>query len=233
MQKFFKNMIVNPLEQLDCCTGKVFRNAFFYLLKIASILVAILGLYLIISGFFGKTGYFATLRGSSGFELVRSIICFVITLALNILMFSAISIILWKRADGFIKREFSSVLFIFPKLIKIVGETVSVLPAIASTISFTAIILAAIPYAPVEGLISLTGGMSTALINDFIGNTFSAIFVQSFHDYFTLLINGGVLGLIKGFTLSFLILLGTYVIAEFFEIVIAFLSQERTSKNNS
>ena len=230
MQTLFKTLIANPLEQLDCSTGKVFRFAFFYLLKIASVLVTILGLYLVISGFFGKTGYFATLRGSSGFELVRSIICFIITLSLNILMFLAISAILWKRANDFMKQSFSGVLFIFPKLIKIIGETVCILPAFAATISFFAIVLAAIPYAPVEGLIGLTGGMSTALINDFIGNTFSAIFIDNFHDYITLLFSGGFLGLLKGFGLSFLILLGSYMTAEFFEIIIAFFMRENSAK---
>ena len=230
MRNLYKTLIANPLNQLDSSTGKIFRLAFFYLLKTASILATILGLYLVISGFFGKTGYFATLRGSSGFELVRSIICFIITLSLNITLFLVISAILWKRANDFMKREFSGVLFIFPKLIKIIGETVCILPIFAATISFFAIALAAIPYAPVEGLISLTGGMSTALINDFIGNTFSAIFIDNFSDYITLLINGGFLGLIKGFGLSFLILMGSYMIAELFEIIIAFLMREKYAK---
>jgi uncharacterized membrane protein len=231
MRNIFKTIISNPLEQLDCSTGKVFRVTFFYILKAAAIVVAILGLYLIISGFFGKTGYFATLRGSfSGFELFRSIVCFIITLFLNLFMFFIVSGVLWKRANDFRNRDFSSVLFVFPKLIKIMGEAICVLPAIASTISFVAIALAAIPYAPVEGLISMTGGVSTALINNFIGNTFSAIFVQSFHDYISLLLNGGLLGLFKGFALSFLILLGTYFVAEFFEIFIAFFMRDRATK---
>ncbi len=231
MTKLFRTLIANPLQQLDCSTGKVFRFTFFYILKAAAVVVALMGLYLIITGLFGKTGYFATLRGSfSGFELVRSIICFVITLFLNLLMFFIVSGVLWKRANDFRNRDFAGVLFIFPKLIKIMGESLCVLPAIASTISFVAIALAAIPYAPVEGLISLTGGMSTALINNFIGNTFSAIFVQSFHDYISLLINGGFLGLFNGFALSFLILLGAYFLAEFFEIFIAFFMRERSAK---
>ncbi len=227
MTKIFEAIIKKPLKQLDNSTGKVFRASFFYILKFSAIIVVMIGLYLIVSGLFGKTGYFATLRGYfSGFELTRSIICFVLTLLLNLLMFLIIAGVLWYRADDFKNREFHSVLFIFPRLIKIFGEAIFALPAIASTISFVAILLAAIPYAPVEGLISLTGGFSTALINNFIGNTFSAIFVQNFHDYMSLLLSGGFMGLFTGYALSFIILLGAYILGDLFEIIIKFLMRK-------
>ncbi|HPW65700.1 MAG TPA: hypothetical protein PLY32_01115 [Salinivirgaceae bacterium] len=229
MTKVFESLIKKPLKQLDNSTGKVFKISFFYIFKFLAVVVVALGLYLIVSGLFGKTGYFAMLRGYfSGFELTRSIICFILTLALNFIMFFAVAGVLWYRANDFKTYEFNNVLFIFPRLIKIFGEAIFLLPAIASTISFIAILFAAIPYAPIEGLISITGGFSTNLINSFIGNTFSAMFVQNFHDYISLLFSGGLIGLITGFALSFAILLGTYMLAEFFEIIFKFLMR----KNN-
>jgi uncharacterized membrane protein (Fun14 family) len=52
------------------------------------------------------------------------------------------------------------------------------------------------------------------------------MFVQNFHDYISLLFSGGIMGLITGFALSFAILLGTYMLAEFFELVFKFLMRK-------
>lgn len=226
MAKIVDTLITKPLKQLDNSTGKIFQISFYYILKISSIVVAVVGLYLIVSGFFGKTGYFATLQGYySGFELIRSIICFILTLALNILMFLIVSGVLWFRADKLKNDEYRSVVFILPRLLKTAGEAIFALPAIASTISFVAIALAAIPYAPVEGLISLTGGISMSLINSFIGNTFSAIFVQNFQEYLSLLFSGGIMGLFTGYSISFLILIGVYIAGDLLEMLFKFLSR--------
>ncbi len=226
--------IVNPLKHLDCSKGKFFRHTIFYVLKGASIIVAITGIYLIISGFFGRTGYFATLKGSfTEFEMARSIVCFVITLAINILLFFSLTGILWKRADDFRDNSFANVLFILPKLIKIAGEVLCLIPLFISLISFFAIILAGIPYAPIEGLMQLSSGIGSSLINDVVGNTFSAIFIQNFSDYLNLVFSGGFLGLFKGFSISFLILLGAYLLAEFIETLLYFLMKQSKPLNDN
>ncbi|HON18176.1 MAG TPA: hypothetical protein PK990_03310 [Salinivirgaceae bacterium] len=218
----------NILKNLDCSTGKFFRHTLFYVLKAAAVGMAIFGAYLIISGIFGKTGYFSTLKGSfTGFELTRSIICFAITLVINILFFLTISGILWSRAEGFKDSDTTGVLFIFPKLLKIAGEVLCLIPAFISVISFFAILLAAIPYAPIEGVMQLSGGIGSSMINDVVGNTFSAIFIQNFSDYINLLFNGGLLGLFRGFAIGFVILLGAYLVAEFFEILLYFLLRQQ------
>lgn len=230
MLKIIDRFIEQPLNQLDSSKSRVFVNVFYFILKISAILVTIFGLYIVIEGLLGKTGYFSNFSDVfSTFEKARSIICFIITFSLNVLLFLIIGSILWVRADHFKKKETLSILFLLPRTLRVLGEVACVVPTIASLVSFFAILLAAIPYAPVESIISLTGGVGLSLINNFIGNAFSAIFVQNFQDYMSSLINGGIIGLFSGLAVSLGILLVTYLISEILEVFFYFLIREKRS----
>jgi len=170
----------------------------------------------------GKTGYLTMLKSLDSFDLVRSIICLIFTFTISAGMFFSISAIFWKRANDFKTREFGGAVFLFPRFIKILGEAIAVIPISAALISFFAIILSAIPYAPIESLGNLAGSIGSTMVNEFIGNTFAAVFIETASDYFQLLTDGFI-GLITGFFMSIGVLFGTYIIAELFEIAIYFL----------
>ncbi len=218
----YKKVIAKPLDSLDQQTGSIFKNLFYFVFKIASLGVAIYGAYLLISGLMGKTGYLTMLKSLDSFDLVRSIICFIFTFTISAAMFFSVAAIFWKRANDFKTREFGGAVFLFPRFIKTFGEAIAVVPISAALISFFAIILSAIPYAPIESLGNLAGSIGSTMVNEFIGNTFAAIFVETASDYFKLLIDGFI-GLITGFFMSIGVLFGTYILAELFEIVIYFL----------
>jgi hypothetical protein len=173
----YNRLIAGPLESLDREPGHFFKNIFYFIFKISSIGVAIYGAYLLVTGLYGKTGYFTMLRSLDSFEYVRSIICFVLTFAISASMFFVV---------------------------------------------FFAIILSAIPYAPIEALGNLAGSVGSNMVNTFVGNTFAAIFIESASDYFKLLADGFI-GLVSGFIMSVGILFGTYIFAELFEMIIYFL----------
>ncbi|ALO14158.1 hypothetical protein [Salinivirga cyanobacteriivorans] len=218
----YSKLIAKPLDSLDQQTGKIFKNLFYFVFKIASLGIAIYGAYLLVSGLLGKTGYLTMLKSLDSFDLVRSIICLIFTFTISAGMFFSISAIFWKRANDFKTREFGGAVFLFPRFIKILGEAIAVIPVSAALISFFAIILSAIPYAPIESLGNLAGSIGSTMVNEFIGNTFAAVFIETASDYFQLLTDGFI-GLITGFFMSIGVLFGTYIIAELFEIVIYFL----------
>lgn len=218
----YNKIISQPLDSLDKQSGKIFKSIFYYIFKISALGVGIYGAYLLITGLYGKTGYFTMLRSLNTFEYTRSIACFILTFAISATMFYAVSAILWKRANDFKTREFGGAIFLFPRFLKIMGETIAIVPISAALISFLAIIFSAIPYAPIETLGNLAGSIGSNMINEFIGNTFSAIFIETAADYFKLLADGFI-GLISGFFMSVGVLFGTYIIAELFEIIIYFL----------
>lgn len=218
----YSKIITQPLDSLDKQTGSIFKNIFYYVFKISALLIGFYGAYLLITGLYGKTGYFTMLRSLNSFEYIRSIICFVITFIISAAMFYGIAAIFWKRATDFKTREFGGAIFLFPRFIKILGEAVAIIPISAALISFFAIIFAAIPYAPLESLGNLAGSIGSGIINEFIGNTFSAIFIETATDYFKLLTDGFI-GLFSGIFMSIGILFGSYIIAELFEIIIHFL----------
>lgn len=218
----YSKLIAKPLDSLDQQTGKIFKNLFYFVFKIASLGIAIYGAYLLVSGLLGKTGYLTMLKSLDSFDLVRSIICLIFTFTISAGMFFFISAIFWKRANDFKTREFGGAVFLFPRFVKILGEAVAIIPISAALISFFAIILSAIPYAPIESLGNLAGSIGSTMVNEFIGNTFAAVFIETASDYFQLLTDGFI-GLITGFFMSIGVLFGTYIVAELFEIVIYFL----------
>jgi len=222
------NFFGRSLNYIESSKGKFFKEFFYYALKICALIILVMGMYVILKGLIGKTGYFSNFKVMfSVFETVRSITCFIITFLINILAVVFISALLWKRADHFREKEISSILFLFTRLIRTIGECLCIVPIFAALISFFAILLAAIPYAPVESLISLTGGLSIPFINNFIGNTFSALFVQNFQDYLNSFFNGGIIGLLGGAGMSFVILFGAYSIAELFDMIFYFFLREK------
>ncbi|MDA3865794.1 MAG: hypothetical protein PF489_03475 [Salinivirgaceae bacterium] len=218
----YNRLIAGPLESLDREPGHFFKNIFYFIFKISSIGIAIYGAYLLVTGLYGKTGYFTMLRSLDSFEYVRSIICFVLTFAISASMFFVVAAIFWKRATDFKSKDFGGAVFLFPRFIKIIGEAVAIVPISAALISFFAIILSAIPYAPIEALGNLAGSVGSNMVNTFVGNTFAAIFIESASDYFKLLADGFI-GLVSGFIMSVGILFGTYIFAELFEMIIYFL----------
>lgn len=218
----YSKLIAKPLDTLDQQTGRIFKNIFYFVFKLASIGIAIYGAYLLVSGLLGKTGYLTMLRSLDSFDLVRSIICFIFTFTISAAMFFSIAAIFWKRANDFKTRDFGGAVFLFPRFVKILGEAVAVIPISAALISFFAIMLSAIPYAPIESLGNLAGSIGSTMVNEFIGNTFAAVFIETASDYFQLLIDGFI-GLIVGFFMSIGVLFGTYILAELFEIIIYFL----------
>src|SRR6056297_19473 len=175
----YSKLIAKPLDSLDQQTGKIFKNLFYFVFKIASLGIAIYGAYLLVSGLLGKTGYLTMLKSLDSFDLVRSIICLIFTFTISAGMFFSISAIFWKRANDFKTREFGGAVFLFPRFIKILGEAIAVIPISAALISFFAIILSAIPYAPIESLGNLAGSIGSTMVNEFIGNTFAAVFIET------------------------------------------------------
>lgn len=218
----YNKIITQPLDSLDAQPGSIFKSIFYYIFKISALLIGFYGAYLLVTGLYGKTGYFTMLRSLNSFEYIRSIVCFVITFAISATMFFAVAAILWKRANDFKTREFGGAIFLFPRFIKIIGEVAAIIPISAAMISFFAIIFAAIPYAPIESLGNFAGSIGSGMINEFIGNTFSAIFIETAADYFKLLTDGFI-GLVSGFFMSIALLFGSYIVAELFEIIIYFL----------
>lgn len=225
MISLYKKTVVRMLDQLDSKRVGVFNAVICFVMKALAVVMLVVSLYLVFSGLFGKTGYFATLRGVGGFELARTIVCFIVTFAINIAAFVLMSAIIWRRADGFLRSDDKNILNIFPRLVRTVGEVACVVPIFVVLVSFMAMLFAAIPYAPIDALTSFSGGYVPPFLSDMVGNTFSAIFLQNFKDYIALLFNGGVMGLLQGFGFSFLILLGTYLVAELFELLVAFLAR--------
>jgi hypothetical protein len=217
----YSKIIAKPLDNLDSQAGKVFKNIFYFVFKLAAVGIAIFGVYLLITGLLGKTGYLTMLKSLSDFELVRSIICFVITFFISASLFFGIAAIFWKRANDFKDKDFGGAIFLFPRFMKTIGEAVAFLPVTAALISFFAIILAAIPYAPIESLGNMAGGIGSSMVNEFVGNTFAAVFIETAADYFKLL-GDGFMGLVMGSFMSIGILFGTYILAELFEIIIYF-----------
>ncbi len=217
----FSKMIAKPLDSLDQQTGRIFKNIFYFVFKLSSIGIAIYGAYLLITGLYGKTGYFTMLRSLDTFEFIRSLFCFTFTFLISAAMFFIVSAIFWKRANDFKARDFGGAVFLFPRFLKILGEAIAVVPISAALISFFAIIFAAIPYAPIETLGNLAGSVGSTMVNEFIGNTFAAVFIETPADYFSLL-SDGFMGLVAGFFMSVGVLFGTYIFAELFEIIIYF-----------
>jgi uncharacterized membrane protein YhaH (DUF805 family) len=218
---FYSKVVTKPLDNLDQKAGKVFKNIFYFVFKLAAVGIAIYGIYLLVTGLLGKTGYLTMLRSLDDFELIRSLICFVITFLISLGLFLGIAAIFWKRANDFKEKDFGGAIFLFPRFIKTIGEAVAILPVTAALISFFAIILAAIPYAPIESLGNMAGGIGSSMINEFVGNTFAAVFIETASDYFKLL-GDGFIGLVMGSFMSIGILFGTYIFAELFEIIIYF-----------
>ena len=221
LRKLFDQMVSEPQRMLD--SGALFQRGFYNIVRLISILVGLYGAYLIVSELFGGNGYIDKMTDLPAFPMVRSIFCSLITLLISVATIAWMTGILWNRSRNFKEIENGSVIDILPRFIRLIGETLAVLPLSAALISFIAILLAAYPYAPIEAFYDVSKDFE--FVDGMVGKIENGVRIDEFDDYIDGLSNG-LLGLVLGIIYSFTILVIYYLIAQVWEILVRFFRRQ-------
>jgi len=234
----YSRFVTNPLNGLD--DGSFFKKGFYYIVKLASIGVAIWGFYLIFASMFGDAGYFKSLKGMEIWPLIRSLLFFLSNIVISAMAVMWLTSVLWKRSEEFKEVDYNGVPLIIPRFIKLFGQLVAVVFVTVSVTYASAHIFVANPgvYMPLEDIykaimnnpineIPRVQGFIESLpkLSMNIGEVNG--FGHYMNDFF---FDGAIWNIVKGLILAFINLAVFYFIAEIFEIVIYFLIRKQLFK---
>ncbi len=215
-------------EGLD--DGSLFHRGFFLCLVACGVLFVLAESFLLVAGLFGEKGYFPTLKAlfdDSAFFALRSIIASLLTLAVSAAGLAAMLWITWKRASDIRKSEYQGITVIVTRVIKLVGELAAIVPVVVSTNIFLGLIFLTGPYGHPFGRLPklvyqplVQPFLSVLKITHDIGLGGR---VGSFGEYLLSCLLGGVLTLLAGLLVAFVIVVGCYWLAELVGIVHGFL----------
>lgn len=238
MDNMYTRFVTNPLNGLD--DGSFFKKGFYYIVKLASIGIAIWGFYLIIAYMFGDSGYFKSLKDMEVWPMIRSLLYFLTNIVISALAVMWMTSVLWKRSEEFKEVDYNGVPLIIPRFVKLIGQLVSVV-FVTTTVSVAFAHLFVVPpyvYFPMEEIYAyiLNNPITTYPdVQDFmaslpeISNNITTVdgFGHYMQDFF---LDGAIWNVVKGILIGFLNLAVFYFIAEIFEIIIYFLIRKQLFK---
>ncbi|HIO68791.1 MAG TPA: hypothetical protein EYN41_10695 [Flavobacteriales bacterium] len=224
MKELYAKFIDAPLNTLE--GGGLFKKGIYYALLLVAGLTVLGGLYATFSGLFGEYGYLKQLFNASGFQIARGIVASLITIILSILTFVVMALIILKRANDLNAKPYSGLLHylhkeLFPTMIQIYGEVMAVVPIMLALTAFFSALFATYGH---SALGEISGGLFAMVgMGNMIGMMTGGGMASDFGSYIQILgmSLGGILGSVL---LSFVVLLGTYVMLEVYNYVVLLIT---------
>jgi hypothetical protein len=223
---FYQKYVVSPLDSFS--NINFFRKGFNNVFTIAAIGIALYSVYLAIWMLLGDDGYFAEIKQQEVFPMIRSIVASLVTVTLSTLTIMVIVGIFWKRSNDFKDSEEEHLSLYLPKLFRLMGEIFAVFPAAMALYTFTAVLLVANPYMPLQELFYGFAEYFDQIpfiaeyFSEGLGTYQEGLGIDGFGDYLDVFFNVGILGIVWGFVTSFLMLFAFYIAAEIISIAIKF-----------
>jgi hypothetical protein len=210
--------------------GRFFHRGFYVCLLVGGALVVAIMAFRLFAGFFGTTGYYATLVkvfDDAPFFGVRSIVATALTLTTSLAGLAGMFWIILRRATEMRHSEYQGLTAVLTRVIKLTGEVIAVVPLVAGTNLFISLLFLARPLGiPFERVLFTP-------FNDIVEPMITGIrAAQSFLSdagmgwitrYLTLSVLGGLLAIVCSALLSFAVLVAYYWVAEVIGIIHGFL----------
>ncbi len=224
---YYEKCINEPLNSFE--SADFFKKGFNNLFTVGAIGLTLYGFYLIAGGLFGDNGYIDRVDKLEWFPLVRSIALSVVTLLLSIFAIAIFVGIMWKRSSDFRDLKENNMLYVFPRLIKTIGELFAFVPFVISLFTLCSVVFVVpIKYAfvPAKKIISgFANAYNESPFADYVSmnvNTRPRM-ASNFSEYFSYLFSDGFGGVIMGLVNGFIILFACYLFAEAIRVVLNFL----------
>jgi hypothetical protein len=222
--------VVKPLRALD--RGEVFQIFYTFLMRLAAVLMLVVGPLWMIYYFFNDRGWWARLDGEPNFLILRSVVALPLSGFVAIATILVVAGILWTRASDMRGEKYRGLIGIFLRLIKVTGEVYSVFPISTALTMFFSSLFAARPFAPLTPgigaftslLAEMTGFLRplASLANRGQGTYGAEITLGSWFAS----VGGSLLGLVLSVFVAVTILAFFYLVAEVFGLIYYFLMRK-------
>ncbi|PLX08938.1 MAG: hypothetical protein C0596_03755 [Marinilabiliales bacterium] len=196
---FFTSKPVSIVEN-----DNFFKKAFKFIFVFAAAVIAIYGIYNIISV---AIDYFDFVFDLDAFPIIRHLLLFLLCLIIVAITYLFVIGALYHRSK-LILNDPNNIVDIMPCVFKTFGVIGAIVPISIGLMGFLAALLAADPFIPMDGLIGVISRIS-------IVDLPTAIFgygVDSFKEYIDQLFNFGLVVLIVSVFVAFVNLVGMYLI---------------------
>jgi len=193
-----------------------FKKAFRFIFIFAAVVVAVYGIYNVISY---AIDYFDFVFDLDAFPIIRHILLFIITLIIAIMTYLMVVGALYQRSSLILKDETTNIIDIFPGVFKTIGIVGAIVPIAVGIVALLSTLLAATPFFPMDDLIVMISRISFVDLPTVI----SGYGVDGFKDYVDQLFNGGLVILVVSVFIGFINVAGMYLVSAIYKLVVDFL----------
>lgn len=214
MEKLLGFFTTKPIAIVE--NENFFKKAFRFIFIFAAAVVAVYGIYNVISY---AIDYFDFVFDLDAFPIIRHILLFLITLIIAILTYLMVAGALYHRSSLILKDETTNIIDIFPGVFKTIGIVGAIVPIAVGIVALFSALLAATPFFPMDGLIVMISRVSFVDIP----GVFSGYGVDTFKEYMNQLFNSGLVVLVISVFIAFVNVVGMYLISAIYKLVVDFL----------
>lgn len=221
--------MTGPMAQLE--KDDFFKKAFGIGLKALAAIVILIGVYYLIFGLFGDSGFF---KGpfksfSGGFEKARVVLGLLLSLVLSAGLLAGIGLVLFKRSSDIENGPTGTAENYLPVLLKTYGEIAALFPIFLGLFVFFTSFLDIYIYNPLGDYLAYGAGMSPFKFGPDISGLTSFVGITDFKTY----IEGffmGLQGLIIGIFKAIVVLFFFYLLAELYKIILNYFAKKEVFK---
>jgi len=222
MVGFDGTFIDQLLDELD--GGKVFQRACAWLFRLSAVGFVLTSLLFFVTATFGSDSWFNGFGDFTIWVKTRYIVSFPIMLAISLLIPITITLILLRRARDIESRQYSGLVAIWLRVIKVAGEVLVVIPVVQSLVVLEAKVFQVRVYNPFfldwsslfRPLRAMVGAISQ------FGQSSYGYGAMTVGQYFRI-IGGGAVAVIGTVAVCFGVLVLFYLVAEIGELLYFFL----------
>lgn len=193
-----------------------FKKGFRYIFMLAAIVLALFGIYSIISV---SIDYFKMVFDLEAFQIIRHLLLFFLCLIVSVLTYVFLVGAFYNRSRLIMSEGVSKLVDIMPDVFKTLGIVTAIIPVSFGLIAFFSSLLAATPFFPLN---DFNGVLSKFSLIDMpvLFNSFS---VDGFDSYIRQLLGTGFMALIISIFAGFVNLVAMYLVSAIYKLVIDFL----------
>ena len=218
--------VKNLLDKID--NGNIFKSIIVLFFRLIGWGIIASGLWACIINMFSdddayRNGYFSKFESLTGMQSFTSVIGFLIGLVLCLATIYVLFLFVNKRTNLLQDSKYEGLIHyfvhsVFPTMIMIVGELLSLLLLLVGVLTLVAALLSSLVYFPLSDMFQSLGKVGN--VNDLRDG--SGIWIQGFNEYNTYFesLKSNGLGSLGIMIFSAFVLVGTYVFKEFYQYII-------------
>lgn len=214
MEKLLAFVTSKPVSIIE--NENFFKKAFRFIFLFAAAVLAVYGIYSIISI---AIDYFDFVFDLDAFPIIRHLLLFLLCLIISVLAYVLVIGAIYHRSSLIFKDTTTNLVDIMPGVFKTLGLVAAVIPLAIGLIGFLSALLAATPFFPME---ELTGFLSGISFVD-MPSVLSGYGVDGFKEYMEQLFSGGCVLLVFSIFSAFVNVVGMYLVAAIYKLVVDFV----------